>query len=389
MRRDQDHGDARKDHGDARTRGERPPGMSLGTIMGVPVYVSLSWFPIAVLITLGFLPAAERVTAQPAATALAASFAVLLYLSVFLHELGHAATARAFGLPVRAIVLHLLGGVTQLEREATRPGASFLIAAAGPVLSLALGGAGAALLTLTDPGPVPALLLQALTLTNLIVGVFNLLPGLPLDGGFLVRATVWKITGRDRTGTVVAAHTGRGLAVLVLLGGTWLATRTPAGGTDWITVLWSAFLASFMWIAATQSLRAERLRDRLPLLTARRLARRAATVTADTPLALALDHARSHGAGALVIVDGHGRPTGLVSEHAVEAVPLQRRPWTTAGEVSRGLDASTTLAADLTGQDLLQAVQLSGATEHLLLDPAGDIFGVLSTADLHRTLTTT
>ncbi|ROO88439.1 Zn-dependent protease [Actinocorallia herbida] len=356
--------------------------------MGVPVYVSLSWFPIALLITLGFLPAAERVAPQPAATALAASFAILLYLSVFLHELGHAVTARAFGLPVRAIVLHLLGGVTQLERESTRPGASFLIAAAGPVLSLALGGAGAALLALTQPGPVPALLLQALTLTNLIVGVFNLLPGLPLDGGFLVRATVWKITGRDRTGTIVAAHTGRALALLVLLGGTWLAVRTT-GGTDWITVLWAAFLASFMWIAATQSLRAERLRDRLPLLTARRLARRAAAVTADTPLAVALDHARANGAGALVIVDGHGRPTGLVSEHAVDAVPPARRPWTTAGEVSRGLDAATTLAADLSGQDLLQAVHDSGATEHLLLDPAGDIYGVLSTTDLHRTLTNT
>lgn len=351
------------------------------------MYVSLSWFPIAFLITLGFLPAAERVAPQPAATALAASFALLLYLSVFLHEVGHAATARAFGLPVRAIVLHLLGGVTQLEREAARPGASFLIAAAGPALSLALGGTGAAVLILTEPAPVPALLLQALTLTNLIVGVFNLLPGLPLDGGFLIRAIVWKITGRDRTGTVVAAHTGRVLAAGVLLGGTWLATRTP--GIDWITVIWAAFLASFMWIAATQSLRAERLRDRLPLLTARRLARRAATVTADTPLAVALDQARGAGAGALVIVDGHGRPTALVSEHAVEAVPPARRPWTTAGEVARGLDATTTLSADISGQELLEAVQTSGATEHLLLDRAGAVYGVLSTADLHRTLTDT
>lgn len=367
---------------------ERPPGITLGKIFGVPVYVSLTWFPIAFLIALGFLPAAERVAPQPAATALAASFAILLYLSVLVHELGHAVTARAFGLPVRAITLHLLGGVTQLERESTRPGVSFLVAAAGPVLSLALGAAGALALALTDPGPVPALLLQALTLTNLLVGLFNLLPGLPLDGGFLVRATVWKITGRDRTGTVVAAHTGRALAVLVLLAGTWLATRTT-GGIDWFTVIWAAFLASFMWIAATQSLRAERLRDRLPLLTARRLARRAATVTADTPLAVALDRARAQGAGALIVVDGLGRPTGLVSETAVQAVPAPRLPWTATGDVARGLDAATTLSADLSGQDLLQAVQRSGASEHLLLETGGEIYGVLSTADLHRTLITT
>ncbi|WP_308103813.1 M50 family metallopeptidase [Actinocorallia sp. API 0066] len=366
----------------------RPPGIPLGKILGVPLYISLSWFPIALLITLFFLPAAQRVAPQPAATLLSASFALLLYLSVLIHELGHALTARAFGLPVRAIVLHLLGGVTQLEREATRPGASFTIAVAGPLLSLGLGGAGAATLLLTQPGPIPTLLLQALTFTNLVVGVFNLLPGLPLDGGFVIRALVWKITGHDRTGTVVAAHTGRALAALVLLGGIWLATRTTTG-TDWITIAWSAFLASFMWIAATQSLRAERLRDRLPLLTARRLARRAAAVTADTPLTVALHHAQTQGAGALIIIDGHGRPTALVSEHAAQAVPEPRRPWTTAGEVARGLDAATTLSADITGEDLLRAVQHSGATEHLLLEPGGEIYGVLSATDLHHTLTTT
>ncbi|WP_232835856.1 site-2 protease family protein [Actinocorallia populi] len=367
---------------------EKPPGLSLGAVAGVPVYISRSWFLIALLITLAFLPAARSVAAQPAATLIALSFAIFLYVSVLVHELGHAITAKAFGLPVHSIVLHLLGGVTQLEREATRPGASFLIAAAGPLLSLVLAAAGMGALTFTDLPPVPELLLRALTLTNLTVGVFNLLPGLPLDGGFLVRAAVWKITGRDRTGTLAAAHAGRVLALLVLAGGLLLATR-GTGGTDWIAVVWTAFLSSFMWIAATQSIRAERVRDRIPLLRARRLGRRAVAVTAATPLSQALADAAAARAGAMVVVDHDGRPTALVSERAVHAVPEHRRPWVSAGEVSRALSAVTTLPADLSGTELIDAVRDSGAAEHLLVEPGGEIYGVLSTRDLERVLAQT
>ncbi|WP_344245564.1 site-2 protease family protein [Actinocorallia libanotica] len=370
-----------------RSTPQKPPGITLGTVAGVPVYLSRSWFLIALLITFAFLPAARSVASQPAATLIAFSFAVFLYASVLVHELGHAITAKVFGLPVHSIVLHLLGGVTQLEREATRPGASFLIAAAGPLLSLVLAAAGLGALTLTDLPPVPELLLRALTLTNLTVGVFNLLPGLPLDGGFLVRAAVWKITGRDRTGTLAAAHAGRALALLVLAGGCYLATRGT--GVDWMAVIWTAVLSSFMWITATQSIRAERVRDRIPLLQARRLGRRAVAVTAATPLAQALADASRAGAGALVVVDHDGRPTALVSERAVHAVPENRRPWISAGEVSRALTTATTLPADLSGTALIDAVRDSGAAEHLLVEPGGEIYGVLSTRDLERLLAQT
>lgn len=370
-----------------RPTGERPPGLTLGTVAGVPVYLSRSWFLIALFITVAFLPAARSVAPQPAATALSLSFAVFLYLSVLVHELGHALTAKALGLPVHSIVLHLLGGVTQLEREANRPGASFLIAAAGPLLSLALAAAGIATLTLTDLPPVPDLLLRALTLTNLTVGVFNLLPGLPLDGGFLVRAAIWKITGKDRTGTIAAAHAGRALALLVLAGGTALAVRGP--GTDLLALLWAAVLASFMWVTATQAIRTERIRDRIPLLHARRLGRRAVAVTAATPLAQALETARAAQAGALVVVDHEGTPTALVSEQAVRAVPEHRRPWVTAGDVSRALTEAATLPADLSGADLVTAVRDSGTAEHLLVEPDGAIYGVLSVRDLERLLART
>ncbi|GAB3658963.1 hypothetical protein GCM10027589_19810 [Actinocorallia lasiicapitis] len=363
----------------------RGPGLLIGRVFGVPVYVAWSWPIVALLITFMFRGPAERVASGGGALAVAFCYAVLLYASVLVHEISHAAVARAFGLPVHSIVLHVLGGVTQIDREEHSPGRSFAVAAAGPATSLLLGGAGALALLLTDPPPVAGLLLEAVTFANLLVGAFNLLPGLPLDGGYLVRAIVWKITGRDRDGTVAAAHVGRALAVLLLLGGTWLASRGTAG-TDWILVAWAAFLASFIWVGATQAIRVERIRDRIPLLHARRIGRRAVAVTADTPLAQALTTARDAQAGAIVIVDHDGTPTGLVGETAVTAVPEQRRPWTTAGAVATALGPDGVIDADLSGEELIIAVRRARTGELLLVEPSGAIYGVLATADLDRLL---
>ncbi|GAA3204053.1 site-2 protease family protein [Actinocorallia longicatena] len=363
----------------------RGPGLLIGRVLGVPVYVSWSWPIVALVITFVFREPAGQVASGAGAVAVAFSYAVLLYASVLVHEISHAAVARAFGLPVRSIVLHVLGGVTQIDRESRSPGRSFLVAAAGPAMSLLLGLAGLAVLALTDLPPVPDLLVQALTVANLIVGVFNLLPGLPLDGGYLVRAVVWKITGRDRDGTIAAAHVGRVLAIGLLVAGTWLATR-GAPGTNWIMVAWAAFLASFIWIGATQAIRVERVRDRIPLLHARRIGRRAVAVPGETPLARALEIAREAQAGAVVIVGHDGTPTGLVSEAAVHAVPEARSPWTSAADVARTLGADSTIDADLSGEDLIVAVRRAAAGELLLLETTGEIYGVLAAADVDRLL---
>ncbi|MEU5880828.1 site-2 protease family protein [Spirillospora sp. NPDC047279] len=368
--------------------GRGGPGLFIGRPFGVPVYVSPSWFIVAVVVTVMFESQVLRtdVVGRPGSFAVAFAYAVLLYGSVFVHELSHAVTARALGLPVRSVTLHILGGETSIEREAPTPGREFLIAFAGPLVNLVLAGIGVlAHLLLPLPG-VALLLVDALTFANLLVGVFNLLPGLPLDGGRLVRAAVWKATGRSRNGAIFAGWVGRGVAVLTLFVGALLATR-PAGeggGFGWLALLWSALVASFIWVGATQAIRAEKVRDRIPLLNARRLARRATQVTADVPLAEAVRRAQEDRSGALVIVDHEGRPLGLVSEKAVNATPEHRRPWIEVGELSRGLDRDLTLPADLDGEELIVALRRSPASEYLLVEPDGRVYGVLAVADVDR-----
>ncbi|WP_243715064.1 site-2 protease family protein [Actinomadura bangladeshensis] len=366
------------------------PGLSMGRVLGVPVYVSPSWFLVAVLVTVMFEGQVNDVVERPLSYLVAFTYAVLLYGSVFVHELSHAVTARLFGLPVRSVTLHVLGGETAIEREAPTPGREFLIAFAGPLTNLVLAGLGLlahATLALPD---VALLLLEALTFANLLVGLFNLLPGLPLDGGRLVRAAVWKVTGRSRSGGIIAGWVGRAVAIGCLVAGAYLATYTTTaddGGIGWLALLWSALIASFIWVGATQAIRAERVRARIPLLSARGLARRAALVTADTPLAEAVRRAHADHAGAIVIADHDGRPLGLVSEKAVTATPEHRRPWISVGELSRGIHDDLTLPADITGDDLLDALRRAPASEYLLVEPDGRVYGVLAVSDVDRAFT--
>ncbi|GGV35167.1 peptidase M50 [Actinomadura cremea] len=376
-------------HDDRRTP---RPGLYFGRPFGVPVYVSPSWFLVAVLVTIMFEGQVNDVVERPTSYAVAFAYAVLLYGSVFVHELSHAVTARVLGLPVRSVTLHILGGETAIEREAPTPGREFLIAFAGPLVNLVLAGLGL-LAHATLPLPATALLLvDALTFANLLVGVFNLLPGLPLDGGRLVRAAVWKATGHSRSGAIIAGWVGRAVAVAALLAGAYLAAypasdETTGGGTGfgWLALLWSALVASFIWVGATQAIRAEHVRDRIPLLSARRLARRATLVTPDVPLAEAVRRAHADHAGALVVIDHDGAPRGLVSEKAVTQTPEHRRPWVTVGDLSRGLEPDLTLPADLHGEALIEALRRAPAPEYLLLEPDGRVYGVLAVSDVDRT----
>ncbi|RBQ18944.1 site-2 protease family protein [Spongiactinospora rosea] len=359
----------------------------MGRPFGIPVYVSPTWFIVAAFITLTYKESVQLSVpglSEAAGYAVAFAFAVLLYVSVLLHELAHCVVAKRYGLPVRRITLYLLGGVSEIEREPDSPGREFMVAFAGPLLSLGLALAGFLLDVFVVPeGGIIGVLTWQLWMANLIVGVFNLLPGLPLDGGRMLRAGVWKATRDSGSGTVAAAWVGRGLAI-VLAAIPLILTLLSGGQVLNLFVLWSFLLAGFIWFGAGQSLRTARVRARIPQVNARSLARRAIPVTSEVPLAEALRRASAAQAGAMVVVDHDGRPIALVNEAAVEATPEQRRPWVTAGSLARTLEPSLVLAADLSGEELIDAMRETPAGEYLLVERSGEVYGVLATADVNR-----
>jgi len=347
---------------------------------GIPVYVSPYWFVIAGVFIVIYANDLSSSLSGDMRYVVAAAFVVLLYLSVLVHELSHSVVARGFGLPVRRILLYPLGGVSEIEREAPTPGREFAVAAAGPALSLVLGVIGWLLAHVVTAG-VSGALVRQLMFANFVVGIFNLLPGLPLDGGRMLRAVIWAVTKKPTSATIAAAWVGRGLAIALLC--IPFFSGSLAGG-DIVSTIWVVVIAAFMWTGASQSIRATRFRERLPALQARRLARKAISVPANTPLAEAVRRADEARARGIVIVDHENRPIAIVSESAVMATPPQRRPWIEVGSLARTIEPNLILSADLSGMALLDALRRAPSSEYLLVEPSGEVVGVLAARDLDQ-----
>jgi Zn-dependent protease/CBS domain-containing protein len=364
----------------------RPPkqtgsGIVIARPFGIPVIISPYWFVIAGVFIIIYANDLGGTFSGSTRYVVAAAFVVLLYLSVLVHELSHSLVARGYGLPVRRILLYPLGGLSEIEREPQTPGREFTVSAAGPALSLILAAVGYGLMKVVPGGTIGWVIVSQLRWANVVVGLFNLLPGLPLDGGRMLRAVVWKVTGRPGTATIVAAWAGRVLAVaLVVVPVTYaMANRRSE---DLMSMLWLLFIAGFMWVGAGQSIKATRLRERLPGIQARRLARKAIPISASLPLAEAIRRADETNARALVVVDPDNTPIAIVNESAVMATPPQRRPWIEAGTLARKLDPGLVLPADLSGMALIDAVRKAPASEYLVVEPSGQVYGVLTASDL-------
>ena len=363
----------------------RPPGtLQVGSIAGSPVLISRSWFLIAGLIAVMVAPAVERV--EPGLGGLkylaGLMLAVLLYLSVLVHEASHAVVAKRFGLPVSSITLHFLGGMTAIEGEPASPRKEFWISVVGPISSLVVAAAALGL-RLVTPGGLIGLAVGGVAYTNLLVGVINLVPGLPLDGGRVLKAAVWKVTGDTHRGTIVAAWGGRVVAVLAL-GYPVLTRRLLHQPVSAIDFIFAGVIAMFLWSGATAALESAKVRSRLPYLVARDLARRTLTVPAELPLGEAVRRAQEVEAGSIVTVTSTGVPIGVVNEAALLSVPAERRAWVPVSSVTRTLDDGLRLPVGIGGEDLIRAISSRPAGEYLLLDADGSIFGVLSTADVDR-----
>jgi Zn-dependent protease len=363
----------------------RPPGtFRIGTLAGADVLVSSTWFIVAGLIAVLVSPRIEQVQPDLGALKYVAglAFAVILYLSVLLHEASHAYMARHYGYRVTSITLHFLGGMTAIDSEARKARQEFWIAVVGPFTSLAVG-AGAVGLWFVTPDGLLLMAVEGLAGANLLVGALNLVPGLPLDGGRVLKAAVWGATGDPHRGAIVAGWTGRGVAGLVLF---WPVVQERALGVapDVVDYILAFIIAMFLWSGASAAINAARVRRRFPALVARNLARRTLAVPGDLPLAEAVRRAQDVEAGGIVTVTSAGAPVGVVNEAALLATPVDRRPWVATSTVARALGDGLRLPADISGEALVQAISRTPATEYLLVEADGSIYGVLTTADVDR-----
>jgi Zn-dependent protease len=378
-----------------RTSG-RSAGLPAGRIFGVPLVVSPAWI-VLILLAMTALPGVLRDhvigLSKPASFVAALALIVLVYGAILAHEASHVLVARALGLRVGRVVLQLLGAQSEVLDDPPTPSAAYLVAAVGPLTSVLLAGIGAAVAAAFATNTIGWVLASSFAWLNGGVAAFNLLPGLPLDGGQMLRAGVWRVTGDKMRAMLIAGWVGRVVAGLSLLSGfviDSLGSRSSGGaeGTSdrLVGMVYLAILAFFIYFNASAAINKARMGSAMPRLQLGQLLRPALMVEAQLPLAEAVRRARDIGARALVIVDGRNRWSGIVSESAVQATPIERQPWMSVSDLARPVEAGLVLSPTLDGEGLVTAMQLTPASEYLVADSEGRLAGVLASADLMAAL---
>ena len=318
---------------------------TLGKIFGIPIRIDPSWVLIFLLLTyqLAFFifPAELGIGRRRGITVdvigLAVVTSLLLFASVLAHELAHAYMARLRGVPVLGITLFIFGGVAQISDEPDTPATELLIAIVGPLISfvIAIAAAGVwiwlqALQSLGLVNSVPfqrswlsiSIVAFYLAQTNLLLGVFNLLPGFPLDGGRVLRAIVWAVLQDQRRATYWGMLSGRGIALLMVMGGLYFILRGEFGGA------WLLLMAWFLWRAAGEAYHAILARELLKQVTVGEIMRAPLQrVSEALSLRELADSFASWLRAPALAVDLNGSAVGLVGIEQVKKV--ERARWDT------------------------------------------------------------
>jgi Zn-dependent protease len=355
----------------------------LGRLLGIPIGVHYSWFAILVLFTCalaaGYFPA--EFPGWPALTywILGALTTILLFAAVLLHELGHAAVALHYQVPVRGITLFLFGGIAQLDEEPPGPAAEFWIAIAGPLVSLALAAA-LGLLRAIVPGVSPWLaLIEYLAFVNATLALFNLIPGFPLDGGRVFRAIVWAVTHNLRRASVVAANLGRGVALLFVVAGMWQVI-----GGNMATGLWIAFVGWFLEMAARAEVRRQQTQGLLAGHSASEVMEPDhAAVPPGTTLQQLVDRYILVTGARSFVIEGDDRAAGLLTLHQIKGVPRSEWPTTPVARIMTPAARVKSVRPDSELWTALQQMDREGVMQ-LPVMANGQILGMLTREGIAR-----
>ena len=350
-------------------------------LLGIPVSLDYSWFLIFALLTWvlasGYFPSEFHDWSAVQYWLTGAVTAALFFVSLLLHELGHSAVALRFRIHVQGITLFIIGGVARIGAEPPSAAAEFLIALAGPLVSLVIALALFLLLPLLAGLPPLLGVAKYLAYMNLAVALFNLVPGYPLDGGRVLRAVIWAVTRNVQRATAIAASVGRGFALLFILVGVWqVVTGNLLGG------LWITFIGWFLDGAA----RAQVAQAALATLLAGRTVAQAMSVQCpsvpqDATLQQVVDE-HILGAGRRCVLVSRGeRTVGLLTVHQIKQVPQAQWATSTAGQAMLGLEGARFTSPETPLYMALQLMDRDGVNQLPVL-AAGRVVGMLSREDV-------
>jgi Zn-dependent protease len=327
----------------------------VGTLFGIPFFVNPSWFLVLGLVTLTYGDDLARafpslLPGVPLVLGLATGLSV--FASVLAHELGHSWVAIKQGIQVKSIALFLFGGVASLEQEPATPGNAFWVSIAGPAVSFLLFG----LLTLfngviTLPAPLAAIV-TVLSLVNLSLGLFNLIPGLPLDGGNILKAIVWKITGNPYQGVKIASWVGQAFGYVAIASG--VIPLLLYGSFD---NLWNVLIGWFLVQNAGKAAQFARVQSRLTgLVVADALTTNSPVVAAESSLRDFVDlRTLSHSNWRkFLVTDTAGKLVGEIAVDALSGIPTDQWPTTQVSELMQPIESTTTIES---GSSLLAAIE--------------------------------
>lgn len=371
--------------------GRSLPSWQIGYAMGIPIRIHASWFFVFLLVSwtlsTGYLPESLPGLSPPRYWAMGATASVLLFLSVLLHELGHSYVALRYRIPIDRITLFFFGGVAHMRSEAPSPRAEFLIAIAGPLVSFVLGGVCLGLAALTESiqqdlglrGPM--MLGTLLGMVNVQLGLFNLIPGFPLDGGRVLRAGLWA-WGKDfYRATKQASFVGLGFGGLlvsvglVVFAGS-LIGELPGGMAS--SGSWVAMIGVFLFAAALASRRQAILRHSMAAVPVHDLmVRNVVSVPPDCTVAEAVSlYFQPYGYGGFPVVE-HDRLVGLVTVTEIQTVPASLWLWRQVHQVMRPVSPSLIVRPDAPVVQAMEQMTREGCDRLVVLDDER-VVGVLT-----------
>ncbi len=353
----------------------------LGKISGIPLGLDYSWFFVFALLTwtlaAGYFPSEFHGWSASTYWAMGVLTTILLFACVLLHELGHAVVALRFQVPVRRITLFIFGGIAQIGAEPPNAWAEFLIAVAGPIVSLALAALFAVMQALThDISPIFGLA-KYLAYINFVLVLFNCIPGFPLDGGRVLRAVIWAVTDNYRRATLIAAYIGRSFGFLFIALGVWRMFQGDFGGG-----LWTAFIGWFLENAASSQIYQVIFQGLLAGHTvSQAMSNHCTTVPADLPLQQVVDeHILREGQRCLLVNRGEDT-VGLMTLHRIKEVPRTAWSTTLAAQVMLPLEKLKKLQFDTGLWGALQLMDRDGVNQLPVINDH-HVVGMLSREDV-------